>query len=42
LDKFDFSRDGIKHVNIIDFLLGSLNEAWVNVTIIAPYFEEHS
>jgi hypothetical protein len=27
LDKFDFSRDGIKHVNIIDFLLGSLNEA---------------
>jgi predicted AAA+ superfamily ATPase len=22
LDKLDFSRDGIKHINIIDFLLG--------------------
>lgn len=25
LDKFDFSRDGIAHINIIDFLLGKTN-----------------
>ena len=25
-DKFDFSRNGIKHFNIIDFLLGSYND----------------
>lgn len=25
LDRFDFSRDGIAHINIIDFLLGKIN-----------------
>lgn len=31
MDKVDFSRDGIKHINIIDFLMGDefwWNECW--------------
>ena len=24
-DRFDYSRDGISHVNIVDFLLGKVN-----------------
>ena len=25
LDRFDYSRDGIAHINIVDFLLGKTN-----------------
>lgn len=25
LDRFDYSRDGILHINIVDFLLGKIN-----------------
>ncbi len=25
LDRFDYSRDGIAHLNIVDFLLGKVN-----------------
>lgn len=25
LDRFDYSRDGIAHINIVDFLLGKID-----------------